>query len=110
MAETTIFDSSRLWKRIGLHELRSQLENVVGAAKRFEQALKELPTCDECAKLALLEHIQNTGRKLGTQAASLSVLAESLKSSVNAVQSYQLRLTEHEPHPCRCKGSPCSCH
>lgn len=27
MAETMIFDSSRLWKRVGLHELRSQLEN-----------------------------------------------------------------------------------
>ena len=55
MTEVTIFDSSRLWKRVGLHELRSQIENVVSAAKRFEQALKELPSCDECAKLVAAE-------------------------------------------------------
>jgi hypothetical protein len=109
MAEV-LFDSSRLWKRVGLHELRGQLEHVASAAKRFEQALKELPSCDECAKLALLDYIQSTGRKLGTQVASLSVLAESLKSTVDAVQGYQIELTANPPRPCQCKSDRCSCH
>jgi len=110
MVETILFDSNRIWKRVGLHDLRSQLENVVSAAKHFEQALKELPSCDECAKFALLEYIQNTGRKLGAQAASLSVLAESLKSTIDAVHNYRTELAENPPHPCNCKGDHCSCH
>lgn len=108
---TELFSSSeQLWKRIGLHELRSALENVANAAKRFEQALGELPVCDECAKFALLEHIQNTGRKLGTQAASLSVLAESLKGSADVAQNLKAGLVEHAPKPCQCSGKVCSCH
>ncbi len=102
--------SEQIWKRIGLHELRSVLENVTNAAKSFEQALRELPTCDECAKLALLEYIQNTGRKLGTQAASLSVLAESLKGSADVAQNLKSNLIEHAPKPCKCNGKVCSCH
>lgn len=109
-AEDLFSSSEQIWKRIGLHELRSALENVVKAAQRFEQALEELPTCDECAKLALLEHIQDTGRKLGTQAASLSVLAESLKGTESVAENLKLSLIERAPKPCKCRGKACSCH
>lgn len=109
MAE--LFSSSeQIWKRIGLHELRSALENIVTAAKRFEQALRELPICDECAKLALLEHIQRTGRKLGTQVVSLSVLAESLTGTAGVAENLKSSLIEHAPTPCKCSGKVCSCH
>ncbi len=110
MSEDIFSSSEQLWKRIGLHELRNALENIVTAAKRFEQALRELPTCDECAKLALLEHIQNTGRKLGTQVVSLSVLAESLTGSADVAQNLKSDLIEHAPQPCKCSGKVCSCH
>ncbi len=110
MSEDLFSSSEQIWKRIGLHELRSALENIVKAAQRFEEALGQLPTCDECAKLALLEHIQNTGRKLGTQATSLSVLAESLKGTETVAENLKSSLIEHAPKPCKCNGKECSCH
>ena len=103
-------ESNEIWKRVGLHELRKELQNVVASAERFELALRELPSCDKCAKLALLEHIQNTGRKLGTQVASLSVLAESLKSTVEITENIKTQLTENIPQSCKCQGKKCSCH
>lgn len=38
-----------LWRRVGLVELRQALGRAQTLIQRFEETLKKLPSCDECA-------------------------------------------------------------
>ena len=101
---------NRLWRRIGLDDLRLHLENVNSLAHGFEGALQALPTCSECARATLFEQIRETGSQLGSEVISLSALAETLKEAVAAAEALQSELVKNPPPPCRCEGNPCFCH
>ena len=95
---------------MGLHELRQALGRVTQDAQRFEQALRALPACDACAHATLLEYIGKTGRRLGSEAANLAILAETIKRAVATAEAAQARLTMTAPAPYRCQSEPCACH
>jgi hypothetical protein len=103
-------DSEEIWRRVGLEALRQALTQVSGLVKDFERILGSLPSCNQCARLALLEHIQTAGTQLSRQAVSLTVLAESLKGAVAAAERTGVELAEHCPDPCRCPAGRCTCH
>ncbi len=103
-------DVEMLWKRVGLDELRGHLKDVKALAERFEQALSMLPSCDQCAKLALLDHIEKSGRKLSSQVMNLTMLTESLRTAAGASENAEKVLCDHAPHPCQCRSEKCSCH
>ena len=110
MATTGELETEGLWRRLGLGELRAALERISALEGRFEQALRALPPCTSCAKVAMLEDIRGTGRRLSGEAASLSALAETLKEAVAASLRAQEALTAQAPTPCRCASGQCVCH
>ena len=110
MSEPALFDVENIWKRVGLEKLRQQLRQVIVSSKKFEQSLRSLPACNECAKVVLLEHIQKTGRRLSGQVVSLTTLAETLKSTLKATEHVEKILIENAPPPCKCGSQKCSCH
>ncbi len=107
---TNSLDVERLWKRVGLQELRQNLKRAETLIDAFEQALKSLPSCDECAKGALLEQIRVTSKEVGIEAVSLSVLAEAMREAVTVAEETQSELHANAPDPCRCAGERCRCH
>ena len=76
----------------------------------FGQTVKSLPSCDECARAALLEQIRATSNQVGIEAVSLSVLAETLREAITVVEEAQSQLHANAPDPCRCAGQVCRCH
>ena len=110
MSETHEVDSNDLWRRVGLDELRQALARVQGLTAGFEKALRTLPPCNTCARVSLLEQIQATGRHLSSEAASLSVLASTLKQAVAAAEQMQAELAANAPEPCQCSSGECTCH
>ncbi len=103
-------DSGDLWRRVGLEELRRELAQVSNLIKDFQCAIESLPPCDQCARVALLEQIHSTGKALGHQAISLTVLAESLEGVVATAERTQAELAANAPEPCKCAAGPCVCH
>ncbi|MBI4343278.1 MAG: hypothetical protein HY601_00490 [Candidatus Omnitrophica bacterium] len=110
MPEKESLDSETLWQRLGLARLREALTEVHQFSEAFERALRGLPSCSACAKSALLERIRLTGRRLGTEAVSLSALAENLKESAALAEAVEARLAADAPAPCRCPTTVCTCH
>ncbi len=106
----TNIDSDELWKRVGLEQLRRTLVRVQDLVKHFKQALHTLPPCNSCARVALLEQISMTGRKLSGEVTSLSVLAATLKQAVAIAEHTQIELTADALKPCECTGGQCLCH
>ena len=100
---------NKLWQKLGLQELRERLKEVVSSAEGFEQALKALPACDKCARLILLDQIERTGRKLGSEVISLTAMAETLKSVGQAAEDAQTKLSQGIPGPCQCREEECVC-
>ena len=103
-------NSEDLWRRMGLDELRHALVRTQGVMQQFEQALRTLPPCNACARVSLLEQIHAAGRHLSSEAASLSVLAGTLKQAVAAAEQTQTKLAANAPPPCRCSSGQCTCH
>ena len=103
-------DSENLWKRVGLEKLRDSLMKVEAFSKNFEETLKLLPKCDQCAKVALIEKIQASAGELGGEVVGLSALAGTLKSSIGAAEEAKERLEQECPENCKCSGEPCHCH
>jgi hypothetical protein len=110
MATSHAVDSEDIWRRVGLGELRLALAQVSELSREFERVLQSLPSCNQCARVALLEQIHGAGKALGRQALSLTVLAESLKGAVATAEQTQAELAEHAPYSCRCPATPCTCH
>lgn len=103
-------DLDELWRRVGLGELRGALLRVQELSREFEEALRALPSCDQCARAKLLEQIRSTGGRLSSEAVSLSIMAESVKSTVKAVEDAQCMLETNPPQPCHCPAGECLCH
>ena len=103
-------ESEDLWRRVGLEELRRTLAQVSDLIKDFERALRALPSCNQCARVALLEQIRGAGEALGRQTISLAMLAESLEGAVAAAEQTKAAFTANAPEPCRCPSGPCTCH
>ena len=99
-----------LWKRVGLSELRGSVQKAEGLIRDFEEALRALPPCDECARARLLEQIRGTGGRLSGEVVSLSVLAESLKTAMETAEQARQALEGAPPEPCRCPSGGCACH
>ena len=110
MPDPTFSDTDIIWKRVGLEELREKLEKVKLLSEHFEQALRNLPSCDECARAVLFEQIKKTGNDLSGEVLSLTVLSETLRSVVAAVEKSREKLTASPAPACRCSGNPCACH
>jgi len=103
-------DIDALWKRVGLQELREALARTEELIRGFEGALKAMPSCDDCAQVALLDQIRKTGGRLSSETVSLSVLAENLKEAVATAELAQAELGANAPDPCRCPTGLCTCH
>ncbi len=103
-------DLDGLWKRVGLGQLRAALLRVQGLNREFERVLRLLPSCDQCARAKLLEQIRGAGSRLSSEAVNLSVLAESVKSTVKAAEDAQCMLETNPPQPCHCPHGECRCH
>lgn len=110
MANPGGLSTDELWRRVGLEELRHTIRQTEDAVHAFEQALKHLPTCNACARLALLEQLRGSSRNLGREAVGLQVLIATLQQTMDIVEREQAVLSEHSPTPCRCAGEPCRCH
>lgn len=105
-----MIDSTELWRRVGLEELRSTLERVQGLTEQFETALRALPPCDTCARSSLLKQLEIAGQRLGSEAISISVLAESLHQAMMAIEKAHKELGETSATPCQCPSGHCTCH
>lgn len=103
-------DLDGLWKRVGLGELRAALLRVQELNREFERVLGALPSCDQCARAKLLEQIRGVGGRLSSEAVNLSVLAESVKTTVKVAEDAQCMLETNPPQPCRCPAGQCRCH
>lgn len=104
-------DFEELWERVGLENLRQALTKVDALTHRFERSLQELPNCDKCARVTLLDHIEQTGAQLSGEIISLTSLAASIKQAVNVIESAQKDLKEQVPHRCECPDeAACTCH
>lgn len=108
--EEGAIDTEDIWRRVGLEELRHALVRARGLMERFEQALRTLPPCNTCARASLLEQIDTAGRHLSGEAASLSVLASTLKQAVASAEQTQAALVVNAPDPCHCSSGQCTCH
>jgi len=103
-------DLDELWGRVGLSELRGALLRVQELSREFERALRALPPCDQCARARLLEQIRSAGGRLSSEAVNLSILAESVKTTVKAAEDAQCMLETNPPQPCHCPAGECRCH
>lgn len=103
-------DLDKIWSRVGLQELRSALRKIEDLSAQFEKTLSDLPVCDQCAHLRLLEEIQKKGKDLGGEVISLVSLAESLKNAVVIAEKTQEKLVEQCPETCQCHEDQCTCH
>lgn|SRR3989338_9002497 len=103
-------DMEQIWKRLGLDELRQALVTVVVSAQRFEQALRKLPSCNACARVGLLENIEDSGKTLGSEVIDLTVLAATLKNAVAKTEKTKEQLEKNVLHSCGCGEQKCSCH
>lgn len=103
-------DIENLWKRIGLEKLRNSLLKVEELSRSFEETLKDLPKCDPCAKVALLDKIQSTAKELGGEVVGLSALTGTLRESIGVAEEAKARLEQECPENCQCSGEPCKCH
>jgi hypothetical protein len=110
MPNETLSDSENLWKRIGLEELRKSLTVLQELSQRFQDNLKALPECDECAKVMLIEQIQTSGDRLGAETVTLVALAGTLKKAVQVTETMQAELVKNGPDPCCCPTEKCCCH
>ncbi|MBI3996446.1 MAG: hypothetical protein HY352_02180 [Candidatus Omnitrophica bacterium] len=110
MATIPELNSEDLWRRVGLDELRQALVRTRGLMEQFEQALRMLPPCNACARVALLERIDAAGQGLSGEIIGLSVLASTLKQAVAAAEHTQAELGANTPEPCRCSSGQCTCH
>ncbi len=110
MSKVNSVDSEILWRRIGLKELRQALIGVEVLTRQFEEALRALPTCDECARTVLLEQINAAGSRLSSQVVSLAVLASTLKKAGAKAEEKIGQLMERPPDPCHCPSRECTCH
>ena len=102
-------DSQDVWKRVGLEELREALRRVTTLVEEFEGALKALPPCDACARAALLERIETSGRRLGGAAISVSTLADVLRRAQSTAERARQELARCAPEACACPPGQCSC-
>ena len=109
-SKTPLVDLEELWRRVGLTELRQALGRAQTAIERFEETLKKLPSCDECARDSLLEQIRAASNEVGIEAVSLSVLAETLEGAVSAAECAHEGLKAGAPDPCECGAGECTCH
>ncbi len=103
-------ESEALWKRVGLEELREVLLRVMALTQEFEQALKALPPCDSCARAALLDRIETSGRKLASAAVGVSTLAEVLRQAQVTLEAAQKELERCAPETCACPPGACTCN
>lgn len=103
-------DAENLWKRVGLEQLRHSLLKVEELTHSFEESLKGLPKCDQCAKVALIEKIQSSAGDLGGEVVGLSALAGTLKESIGSAERAKEALEQDCPDNCQCSGEPCTCH
>jgi len=110
MSASEGIDIERLWRRVGLQELRETAVRAQQSLRQFEQLLRALPTCDMCAKARLLERMGETGRQLSHEVSSLSMLASALQDTVRAAEGAQVTLQKAAISPCRCEQGPCTCH
>ena len=109
MGNPQAIDGNVIWKRLGLEELRLALTRVIAFAEEFEGALRALPPCDSCARAALLDKIEASGRELGGAAISVSTLAEVLRCAQAAAESAQVELERCRPETCACPAGRCTC-
>ncbi len=110
MTGTKEQDLADLWKRVGLDTLRKGLIEVYGLAQEFESALTHLPSCDQCARVALVDEIKKTGSDLGGKVIGLTALAETLRTALTAAEKAGSELEESCPLPCQCPKGECTCH
>ena len=103
-------DIEKLWGKVGLEELQRAVDGILRLTHDFEETLKGLPSCNQCAKAEMLERIRVAGTRLSSEAVSLSVLAESLKKAAEIAEKSQECLTANPPSPCRCPTGGCVCH
>jgi DNA repair ATPase RecN len=103
-------DSAELWGRLGLAELRRALIQTEQLMARFEQTLHALPPCTKCAHSQLLQRLETETAQLGRDMTSLSVLAESIRQALQAVEQADASLRRSAPSPCRCTSGSCTCH
>ena len=95
---------------MGLEALREGLVEIDKLAQEFEDALKDLPSCDRCARVALVDQIKKTGSDLGSKVIGLTALAETLRTVLTAAEKAGSALVESCPSPCRCAPGECKCH
>lgn len=110
MPSPQLTDSDELWKRLELEELRNAVRRAEYAIHQFERVLRALPSCNACARLKLIEQIQHTSDRLGKETVGLTILAENLKSAMEATERTQSALRRRSLAPCRCAQTPCTCH
>lgn len=103
-------DIEELWGRVGLEELQQAVGKIHQLMCDFEETLKGLPSCNQCAKAELLERVRVAGTRLSSEAVSLTVLAESLKEAAAIAEKSRQCLTADPPSPCRCPKGNCACH
>lgn len=103
-------EAGKLWNRIGLQKLRDTLDRVGRLGRDFEETLKSLPACDDCAHLRLLEGIERAGVRLSKEAMSLTALTATLKEAAAIADRERGELAKKGIAPCRCSSGPCRCH
>lgn len=110
MVQSPGLESEALWKRVGLEELRAALLSVTRLAVELEEALRDLPPCDSCARAALLAKIETSGRKLGGAAITISTLADILRQAQETVEAACKELETCAPEACACPPGRCTCN
>lgn len=106
----TQVDLDELWKRVGLGELRGALEKVDSLRRDLEGLLRNLPSCDTCARAALMSQIEKAGIRLGGEVFGLTTMAASLGKTMAAAEGAIAQWVDQPVSPCRCSGEPCRCH
>ena len=110
MAIIKEIDTADLWKRVGLDTLREGLIEINKLVQGFEGALKNLPSCDKCARVAMVDQIKTTGSDLGSKVIGLTALAETLRAVLTTAEKARSSLVQSCPSPCHCAAGKCECH
>ncbi len=110
MNEGKQMDLERLWRRVGLEELRKALGRIRDLERVFEKMLADLPVCDDCARRILFEKLERAGIQLGGEVFNVTTLAASLQKALAVLEKSRTDLAGSLSHTCRCPQEPCACH
>ncbi|PIQ84645.1 MAG: hypothetical protein COV75_01205 [Candidatus Omnitrophica bacterium CG11_big_fil_rev_8_21_14_0_20_63_9] len=103
-------DTQELWRRVGLEQLRNTLGRISRMIVEFEEVLRSLPSCNECARSQLIQQLNQRSTTLSAEFTTLAVLAEGLQQAVAQTEAAHGELLERIPSPCHCASHPCTCH